>query len=133
MMPLTLARTGEPLAIVAVKGPEEVRRHLGDLGFLAGAQVIVTARNAGNVILQVKDTRIAIDQRMANKILVEGGLMDADVAGNKAGRRGHCCENSRGWWSKAAVHGHGNHKGHCGAGQEGCPSGRPDGNHGQGV
>jgi ferrous iron transport protein A len=133
MMPLIFAGVGEPLVIIAVKGPEEVRRHLGDLGFLAGAQVIVIARNAGNVILQVKDTRIAIDQRMANKILVEGGLMDADFAGNKAGRRGHCCENSRGRWSKAAVYGHGNHKGNCGAGQKGCSSGGSHGNHGKGI
>ncbi|MBQ3403824.1 MAG: ferrous iron transport protein A [Oscillospiraceae bacterium] len=70
MMPLTLADNGEELIIRRVGGLPEVKRHLEDLGFVVGESVRIISRIGGNVIVVVKDTRLAIDQTMAEKIMV---------------------------------------------------------------
>ena len=70
MMPLTFAKEGEPNSIVRIGGKEDVRRFLESLGFVAGAQVRVISANGGNVIVNVKDCRVAISREMANKIMV---------------------------------------------------------------
>lgn len=69
-MPLTMVRAGEANVIQKVGGKEETRRFLENLGFVAGGTVTVVSRTGGNVIVNVKDSRIAIGKDMANKILV---------------------------------------------------------------
>ena len=70
MMPLTLANTGEELMIRKVGGSPEVRQHLETLGFVAGGTVQLISEIGGNVIVNVKESRIAISKEMANKIMV---------------------------------------------------------------
>lgn len=70
MMPLTFAKEGETNSIVRIGGKEDVRRFLESLGFVAGAQVRVISTNGGNVIVNVKDCRVAISREMASKIMV---------------------------------------------------------------
>lgn len=70
MMPLTLAKSGVPCVIQEITGKDEVRQHLAELGFVMDAQVTVVSEIAGNLIVQVKDSRIALDRVMANRIMV---------------------------------------------------------------
>ena len=69
-MPLTLADTGEPNVIRKVGGSGEVKRFLENLGFVSGGVVTVISQTGGNLIVNVRDSRIAIGKDMANKILV---------------------------------------------------------------
>ena len=69
-MPLTLANDGEEAIIRHIGGSPDVKRHLEDLGFVAGENVRIISRIGGNVIVVVKETRLAIDQAMAAKIMV---------------------------------------------------------------
>ena len=69
-MPLTMAKTGETVIIGKITGKDEVRLHLAELGFVVGTAVTVVNEMAGNVIVQVKDSRVALDKTMANRILV---------------------------------------------------------------
>ena len=75
MMPLTMAKVGERAAIRKITGRDEVRQHLAELGFVVDSDVTVISEIAGNVIVEVKNSRIALDKTMANRILVseEGG------------------------------------------------------------
>ena len=68
MMPLTMAKEGEAVEIQRVGGKEEVRRHLENMGFVPGAKVTVISINNGNVIVNIKESRVAISREMANKI-----------------------------------------------------------------
>ncbi|MCI7275787.1 MAG: FeoA family protein [Lachnospiraceae bacterium] len=70
MMPLTLANTGEELMIRKVGGSPEVRQHLETLGFVAGGTVQLISEIGGNVIVNVKESRIAISKEMAQRIMV---------------------------------------------------------------
>ena len=70
MMPLTMAKTGETVTIRKISGKDEVRQHLAELGFVVGSDVTVVSEIAGNLILQVKDSRIALDKTMANRIMI---------------------------------------------------------------
>ena len=70
MMPLTLAAIGEQNMIRKVGGNPEVRKHLENLGFVAGGNVTVVASMAGNMIVNVKEARVAISKEMAQKIMV---------------------------------------------------------------
>ena len=70
MMPLTLADTGEENVILRVGGSPEVKKHLEDLGFVAGGTVSVVSSLGGNVIVKVKESRVAISEEMARKIMV---------------------------------------------------------------
>lgn len=70
MMPLSMVKIGETNSIKKINGKDEVRRHLENLGFVAGEPVTVISTLAGNMILQVKDSRVALDKTMANRILV---------------------------------------------------------------
>lgn len=69
-MPLTMAKTGEECTIKKVGGKSETRRFLESLGFVVGAIVTVVSENAGNLIVNIKESRVAIDKTMANKIMV---------------------------------------------------------------
>lgn len=70
MMPLTMVKLGEPSIIKKVGGKEETKRFLKKLGFTAGGVVTVVSKIEGNVIVNVKDSRVAIGKDMANKIMV---------------------------------------------------------------
>ena len=70
MMPLTMAKTGESNSIKRIGGKEEVRSFLESLGFVIGGQVTVIPEIGGNVIVNVKESRVAISREMANKIYV---------------------------------------------------------------
>ena len=70
MMPLTMMNTGEPNIIKKIGGKEETRRFLENLGFVTGATVTVVSEIGGNMIVNIKDTRVAIGKDMANKIMV---------------------------------------------------------------
>lgn len=69
MMPLSMARSGETITIRKITGRDEVRQHLAELGFVVDSDVTVVSEISGNLILQVKDSRIALNQDMANRIL----------------------------------------------------------------
>lgn len=70
MMPLTMARTGDTVTIRKIKGKDETRQHLAAMGFVERGAVTVVSEIAGNLILQVKDSRIALDKSMANRIMI---------------------------------------------------------------
>ena len=70
MMPLAMAKPGETYTICKVTGKDEVRQHLAELGFVVDSNVTVVSQIAGNLILQVKDSRVALDRNMATRILV---------------------------------------------------------------
>ncbi|MBE6121773.1 MAG: ferrous iron transport protein A [Solobacterium sp.] len=70
MMPLTFASPGSVNTIKQVNGNSEVKKHLEDLGFVVGGTVTVVSTIGGNLIVNVKESRIAIDRGMAAKILV---------------------------------------------------------------
>ena len=69
-MPLTMANIGETNTIKRVGGNEETRRFLANLGFVVDAEVTVLSAIGGNVIVNIKDSRVAINQDMARHIMV---------------------------------------------------------------
>ena len=70
MLPLSFASPGEENIIKHIGGKPEVKRHLENLGFVAGATVTIITETAGNLIVNVKETRVAINKEMAQKIMV---------------------------------------------------------------
>lgn len=70
MMPLCFAPQGEENVIKRIGGLPEVKQHLADLGFVVGGTVKVITTMGGNVIVNVKETRVAISQEMAQKIMI---------------------------------------------------------------
>ena len=70
MMPLPLANVGEEYLIRKVGGSPEVKKHLEDLGFVAGGTATLITMLNGNVIVKVKEARVAISEEMARKIMV---------------------------------------------------------------
>ncbi len=70
MMPLTLATVGEENMIKKIGGKPEIKKHLENLGFVAGGNVTVISTISGNLIVNVKEARIAISREMASKIMV---------------------------------------------------------------
>ena len=70
MMPLVLADAGSENIVRKVGGTAEVRQHLADLGFNVGTPVTVVAAMGGNVIVKVKESRVAISKELAQKIMV---------------------------------------------------------------
>ena len=77
-MPLTMLNIGETGKIKRIGGNEETRRFLNNLGFVVGAEVAVVSAIGGNVIVNIKDSRVAINEDMAKRIMVLN--------------RGKCCE-----------------------------------------
>lgn len=69
-MPLTMAVAGEVNTIKKVGGKQETRRFLENLGFVVGGAVTVVSETDGNMIVSVKDSRVAIGKEMANRIIV---------------------------------------------------------------
>jgi ferrous iron transport protein A len=70
MMPITMARIGEENAVKKIGGKDETRQFLANLGFTPGSRVTVVAAISGNVIVSVKESRIAVIKEMAGKIIV---------------------------------------------------------------
>jgi len=70
MMPLTMAKAGETVTIRKITGKYEVRLHLAELGFVVDSQVTIVNEIAGNLIVQVKESRLALDKTMANRIMI---------------------------------------------------------------
>lgn len=70
MMPLTMARPGEDNAIKKVSGRDETRQFLANLGFIPGSHVTVITQISGNVIVNIKESRVAISREMAAKIMI---------------------------------------------------------------
>lgn len=69
MIPLTAAKAGETVTIKKITGRDELRRHLAEMGFVVDDDVTVVNEVAGNLIVQVKDSRVALNKDMANRIL----------------------------------------------------------------
>ncbi|MBP5453319.1 MAG: ferrous iron transport protein A [Lachnospiraceae bacterium] len=70
MMPLTFAELGERNIVKRVGGNDEIKKHLADLGFVVGSEVSVVSSINGNVIVNVKESRVAISEEMARRIMV---------------------------------------------------------------
>ena len=70
MLPLTMASQGEPMTIKKIGGKQETKKFLETLGFVVGGTVTVVSEINGNMIVNVKDSRVAIRKDMANKIMV---------------------------------------------------------------
>ena len=70
MMPLTLANVGEDNIFKKIGGKPEVRKHLENLGFVVGGNVNVITKLGGNVIVNVKEARVAISEEMAQRIMI---------------------------------------------------------------
>ncbi len=70
MVPLTIAKAGEEISIKKVGGKEEIRQHLANLGFVPGSLVTVISEISGNVIVHIKESRVALSREMAVKIMV---------------------------------------------------------------
>ena len=71
MMPLTFATRGQKYNVVKINGKDEQRRHLNNLGFVEGRTIEVSNEVAGNLIVGVKDSRIAVSKEMAMRIVVD--------------------------------------------------------------
>lgn len=69
-MALAMMGAGEKRMVIKVRGKDEVIRHLMDLGFAPGAEVLVVGENVAGMILMVKGVRVALDRGLANKIMV---------------------------------------------------------------
>ena len=81
MMPLTLSNVGEELMIKKIGGKPETRKFLENLGFVAGGMVTVVSEISGNVIVNVKDSRVAVSKEMASKIMVWHKLSKIFIGG----------------------------------------------------
>ncbi len=68
MMPITMANPGESVKVMRISGKDETRRHLNELGLVEGDTITVVQNNSGNMILQVKSGRIALDEKLAARV-----------------------------------------------------------------
>lgn len=73
MLPLVMAPPGKLVVIRKISGKDEVRQRLAELGFVVDAEVTIVSEIAGNLIVQVQESRIALDRSMAMRIMIEGG------------------------------------------------------------
>ena len=69
-MPLSMVGTGDMVTIMKIKGTDEARQHLAELGFIPGEEISIVNQVSGNLIIQVKDSRVALDRSMANRIYI---------------------------------------------------------------
>lgn len=70
MIPLIFAEEGQPSIIKKIGGSSEVKKHLEDMGFVPGSMATLITQNNGNIIVNVKGTRVAISKEMAQKIMI---------------------------------------------------------------
>ena len=71
MIPLTMMKSGDRVVVGRISGADEVKKHLEDLGFVVGTQVEIISAHDGDVIVKVRDSKLAITKEMAAKIFVE--------------------------------------------------------------
>ncbi len=69
-MPLTMSKAGDTVTIQKITGKDEVRQHLAELGFVVGETITIVSEISGNLIIQVKEARIALDKTLAMRIIV---------------------------------------------------------------
>lgn len=69
-MPLTMSKAGDTVTIQKIAGKDEVRQHLAELGFVVGETIAVVNEISGNLIIQVKEARIALDKTLAMRVIV---------------------------------------------------------------
>ena len=69
-MPINFANLGDEVVIKRVGGSPEIKKHLEDLGFVVGGVVTVVSKTGGNIIVKIKESRIAISSEMARKIMI---------------------------------------------------------------
>ena len=69
-MPLTMSKAGDTVTIQKITGKDEVRQHLAELGFVVGETITVVNEISGNLIIQVKEARIALDETLAMRVIV---------------------------------------------------------------
>ena len=69
-MPLNMSKAGDTVTIQKITGKDEVRQHLAELGFVVGETVTIVSEISGNLIIQVKEARIALDKTLAMRIIV---------------------------------------------------------------
>ena len=70
MMPLSMARPGVTVTIRKITGKDDVRQHLAEMGFVVNTDVTVVNELGGSLIIQVKDSRVALDRTMANRVMI---------------------------------------------------------------
>ena len=70
MMPLMMAKSGERVTVRKITGKDEIRQHLAELGFVVDSEVTVVTEIAGNLIVQVRGSRVALNEAMANRIMI---------------------------------------------------------------
>ena len=70
MIPLTYADPGDTNVIMKVNGRPEIKKHLEDMGFVTGAVVTIVSEVSGNLIVNVKDSKVALDKNLAGKIMI---------------------------------------------------------------
>ena len=73
-MPLAMAQMGKETVVKEIRGKDETKRFLAGLGFVVGSSVVVVSEMGGSLIVNVKDTRVALSKGMASKIMVQGGI-----------------------------------------------------------
>ena len=69
-MPLTMSKSGDTVTIQKITGKDEIRQHLAELGFVVGETITVVNEISGNLIIQVKEARIALDKTLAMRVIV---------------------------------------------------------------
>lgn len=133
-MVISMAGAGEPVRIEKVIGRDDTIRYLKSLGFVEGEPAKIICDMGGNVIVEVKDSRIALDRQLANKIIVTlRRERNEDIESGEIGAECQGYQNRRRRRGEAAHHGHGHHKGMRGYAKEGSAIGGPAGGHGQGL
>ena len=70
-MPLSFLRAGESAKVAKIRDKGDIHRHLENLGFVEGAEILVVSENQGNLIIQVKGTQVAIDRSIASRIITQ--------------------------------------------------------------
>ena len=73
-MPLAMVQTGKETVVKEIRGRDETKRFLASLGFVEGSSIVVVSEMCGSLIVNVKDTRVALSKGMAGKIMVQGGI-----------------------------------------------------------
>lgn len=73
-MPLAMAQMGKEAVVKEIRGKDETKRFLASLGFVEGSSIVVVSEMGGSLIVNVKDTRVALSKGMAGKIMVQGGI-----------------------------------------------------------
>lgn len=71
MIPLSMTQAGEKALVFRVNGSADMKQHLSDLGFVSGTEVEIISQRQGDVIVKIKDSRLALTKKMAEKVLVQ--------------------------------------------------------------